>query len=162
MAPHSSPVRARYGLFLWVQTLIYILHRLLQWCMQHHAIGICIMLMYMLHHVCVGGGVGGWGWGGWGGWGGGGVGWGNILQMVFFLRPRWCMYVAGPHLIDIIAQVCRLSCTLSGDSVLSQSTGLHNAVLSESANEILDKISLCVLTHVRPGKIFSIVTWWLR
>ena len=151
MAPHSSPVRARYGLFLWVQTLIYILHRLLQWCMQHHAIGICIMLMYMLHHVCVGGGVGV-------GVGGGG----QYTSNGFFLRPRWCMYVAGPHLIDIIAQVCRLSCTLSGDSVLSQSTGLHNAVLSESANEILDKISLCVLTHVRPGKIFSIATWWLR
>ena len=36
--PHSSPLRVRYGFFLWVPALINVLHRLLQSWMHYHAL----------------------------------------------------------------------------------------------------------------------------
>ena len=42
-APHRSPVRARYGLFLWVQPLIDILLQFLQLFRQHLTILDCII-----------------------------------------------------------------------------------------------------------------------
>ena len=71
-----------------------------------------------------------------------------------------------PHNYSTGVQI--VSCTLSSDSVFSDSTGLFNPVLWVSANEIafdkkLANQSVSFNWYVRPGRtLFSPSTWWLQ
>ena len=70
-----------------------------------------------------------------------------------FVRPMNRELVS--LITDYSTDVHIVSCTFSSDSVLSESTGLFNPVLSVSVNEIS--------TDIRPGgTLFSLSTWWLQ
>ena len=71
------------------------------------------------------------------------------------------------HLIAIIAQAYRLSTVHCRVTRYSQRVLGHLTWYSVPANEIsFDKNNqakrLCLSTHITPGKIFSLSTWWLQ